>query len=48
VALHLAGVIGRYKLGTGAKYMYRKVLAIDYDPQFNMSQAFCQRLFILS
>jgi chromosome partitioning protein len=36
VATHLAGVMARYQLEGKA----RKVLAIDYDPQFNMSQAF--------
>jgi len=38
VALHLAGMIGRYRMGPDNAA--RKVLAIDYDPQFNMSQAF--------
>lgn len=36
VAMHLAGVIARYKI-LGKK---RKVLLVDYDPQFNLSQAF--------
>jgi chromosome partitioning protein len=36
VAMHLAGMTARYSLGG----RYRKVLAIDYDPQFNMSQSF--------
>lgn len=36
VAMHLAGIFARYKLG---KDHPRRVLAIDYDPQFNMSQA---------
>jgi len=36
VAMHLAGVTARYALN----HKPRKVLAIDYDPQFNMSQAF--------
>ena len=37
VAMHLAGICARYTLhGKGP----RKVLAIDYDPQFNMSQSF--------
>lgn len=36
VATHLAGIVARYKIN-GRE---RKVLAIDYDPQFNMSQAF--------
>jgi chromosome partitioning protein len=36
VAMHLAGVAARYKLNDKP----RKVLAIDYDPQFNLSQAF--------
>lgn len=36
VAAHLAGITSRYLLnGKG-----RKVLVIDYDPQFNLSQAF--------
>lgn len=36
VAMHFAGMACRYTLGG----KFRKVLAIDYDPQFNMSQAF--------
>lgn len=36
VAMHLAGMLCRYTFGSKA----RKVLAIDYDPQFNLSQAF--------
>lgn len=36
VAMHFAGMAARYEFGG----KYRKVLAIDYDPQFNMSQAF--------
>lgn len=36
VAMHFAGMAARYKF----KGRTRKVLAIDYDPQFNMSQAF--------
>lgn len=36
VAIHLAGLIARYKINGKA----RKVLLIDYDPQFNASQAF--------
>jgi chromosome partitioning protein len=36
VAMHLAGVCARYAINNKP----RKVLAIDYDPQFNMSQAF--------
>lgn len=32
VAMHIAGICARYRS--------RKVLAIDYDPQFNMSQSF--------
>lgn len=35
VAIHLAGAIARSNYGK-----LRRVLAIDYDPQFNMSQAF--------
>jgi len=37
VAMHLAGVFCRYSLGTKTG---RRVLVIDYDPQFNLSQAF--------
>lgn len=36
VAMHLGGLIARYKIGG----IRRKVLLIDYDPQFNLSQAF--------
>jgi chromosome partitioning protein len=36
VAMHVAGVAARWALNNKP----RKVLAIDYDPQFNMSQAF--------
>ena len=36
VALHLGGMLARYKLAAPAP---RKVLLIDYDPQFNLSQA---------
>ncbi len=36
VSAHLAGVAARYNLGT----KQRKVLVIDYDPQFNLSQMF--------
>jgi len=36
VAMHLGGVIARYNF-VGKK---RKVLLLDYDPQFNLSQAF--------
>jgi hypothetical protein len=36
VAAHLAGVSSRFLLGGKP----RKVLVIDYDPQFNLSQAF--------
>jgi len=36
VAMHLGGVIARYKFG-GKR---RSVLLVDYDPQFNLSQAF--------
>jgi chromosome partitioning protein len=35
VAMHLAGISTRYAINKKP----RKVLAIDYDPQFNMSQA---------
>jgi chromosome partitioning protein len=35
VATHLAGISARYMINSKP----RKVLAIDYDPQFNMSQA---------
>jgi cellulose biosynthesis protein BcsQ len=37
VTMHLAGVAARYKLG---RQTTRRILAIDYDPQFNLSQAF--------
>ncbi len=37
VAMHVGGVLGRYKIGSNT---VRKVLLIDYDPQFNLSQAF--------
>jgi chromosome partitioning protein len=36
VAMHLAGVCARYSINNKT----RKVLVIDYDPQFNLSQAF--------
>ncbi|WP_160321690.1 ParA family protein [Bradyrhizobium pachyrhizi] len=36
VAAHLAGITSRYALGNKP----RRVLVIDYDPQFNLSQAF--------
>lgn len=36
VAMHLAGICARFKINNKP----RKILAIDYDPQFNMSQAF--------
>jgi len=36
VSMHLAGVFARYMIGNKP----RKILAIDYDPQFNLSQAF--------
>lgn len=36
VAMHLAGITARYRINAKP----RKVLAIDYDPQFNMSQSF--------
>jgi chromosome partitioning protein len=36
VAAHLAGITSRYALDNKP----RKVLVIDYDPQFNLSQAF--------
>lgn len=35
VAMHLGGMLGRRRFGN-----VRKVLIIDYDPQFNLSQAF--------
>jgi chromosome partitioning protein len=38
VTMHLAGIAARY-IGT-ATGVGRRVLAIDYDPQFNLSQAF--------
>jgi chromosome partitioning protein len=37
VAMHLGGIFSRYTLGANLR---RKVLLIDYDPQFNLSQAF--------
>ncbi len=36
VAMHLGGVIANYKIGG----KIRRVLLVDYDPQFNLSQAF--------
>src|SRR5690606_23540841 len=36
VTAHLAGMLAQYEFGG----KHRKVLAIDYDPQFNLSQAF--------
>jgi len=39
VAAHLAGMAARYRLGATGPH---KVLAIDYDPQFNMSQMFLE------
>jgi chromosome partitioning protein len=36
VAMHVGGMLARYEIG-GRR---RKVLLIDYDPQFNLSQAF--------
>lgn len=36
-ALHLAGLFSRYAVRGNVP---RKILAIDYDPQFNLSQAF--------
>lgn len=38
-AAHLAGMAARYQLGAAQP---RRVLAIDYDPQFNMSQMFLE------
>jgi len=35
VASHVAGLVGRYRWKTG----FKRVLMIDYDPQFNLSQA---------
>ncbi len=37
VAMHLGGMLAHYRYGRQAR---RKVLLIDYDPQFNLSQAF--------
>jgi len=37
VAMHLGGILARYRLNRPSR---RKVLLIDYDPQFNLSQAF--------
>lgn len=36
VTMHIAGVMAHYRI----RDRYRRVLAIDYDPQFNLSQAF--------
>jgi chromosome partitioning protein len=36
VAMHLGGIIARYKIDGKTS----KVLLVDYDPQFNLSQAF--------
>jgi chromosome partitioning protein len=36
VTMHLGGILGRYSINQ----LQRKVLLIDYDPQFNLSQAF--------
>lgn len=36
VCMHIGGLLGRRKF----KGEYKKVLLIDYDPQFNLSQAF--------
>jgi len=38
VAMHIAGALGRYVWSGEASA--RKVLLIDYDPQFNLSQAY--------
>ncbi len=38
VAMHLGGILGRYAIGAQKKS--RKALIIDYDPQFNLSQAY--------
>lgn len=35
VTLHLAGILSKYPLGTKSL----RVLAVDYDPQFNLSQS---------
>ena len=37
VAVHLAGILSRFNVGGKAAL---RVLAIDYDPQFNLSQAY--------
>lgn len=37
VALHLGGMVSRYQFGSATNR--RRVLLIDYDPQFNLSQA---------
>ena len=37
IAMHLGGIAARYDLGRNT---IRKVLLIDYDAQFNLSQAF--------
>lgn len=36
VCMHIGGLLARRNFGSG----YKKVLLIDYDPQFNLSQAF--------
>lgn len=38
IAMHIGGILCAYKLGTHKTR--KKVLLIDYDPQFNLSQAF--------
>lgn len=38
VTMHIAGLAARFRFGTPPTP--RTVLAIDYDPQFNLSQAF--------
>ena len=37
-AMHIAGMLARYRFNDAPNY--RRVLMIDYDPQFNLSQAF--------
>lgn len=40
VAMHLAGAMGRYR--HGGLEAVKRILMIDYDPQFNLSQAHLQ------
>lgn len=40
VAMHVAGALGRYVWTGAGETVGRKVLLIDYDPQFNLSQSY--------